>query len=264
MYNDFGDIMRIFEEIRVKEIDSIAIIENIEGNSRKIIDRFAYAVSFCTSGQITYHHKGNDYVCRPGTVVFLPKGESYTLSCEKSGCFPIINFSCCSELKSNGFFCAELKNPEYFIHAFNELHRTFTFPGAAGQIHSLAYFYDILSHIITDLDSLGYTVLRPAVKYLSENFCSPAINNRKLAECCHISEVYFRRLFTSAYGIPPHKYISELRIQKAKELLKSNALSVTKISESCGFTSVYHFCRAFKATVGESPSKFRQKEAERF
>ncbi len=253
--------MNIFEEIRVSEIDGVALIDNTEGYGRRINNRFAYALSFCLSGQITYHHRGKTYVSDVGSVVFLPKGESYTISCEKSGVFPIINFYCCKEPTNNSFFRAQLNNPEYFIAAFEKLSHAFAFPKSSRNVHALAIFYDILSHIVNDVDFSCNELLAPAIKYLEENFCDPALNNHTLAEQCHISEVYFRRLFAETYGTSPHKYISDLRIQRAKELLKNNRISISQVSENCGYTSVYHFCRAFKAAVGESAGKFRQSHA---
>ncbi|MBR2044491.1 MAG: helix-turn-helix transcriptional regulator [Clostridia bacterium] len=253
--------MTIFEKIRVDEIDSAVLIENTEGYGRRISNRFASAVSFCISGQITYHHKGKDYVSKPGTVIFLPQGESYTITCEKSGVFPVINFTATLPFKNDTIYCMPLRNPEYFLLSFNKLRSTFALPDSGREVHAFAQLYDILSHIISDLEDKGNAVLAPAIKYLEDNFCDPDLNNSQLADCCHISEVYFRRIFTAAYGIPPHKYISELRIQRAKELLKNNRLSISQVSDSCGYSSVYHFCRAFKAAVGEAPGKYRRNSA---
>lgn len=251
--------MNIFENLIISEINSVAVIENTKGLPRRIVNRFAYAISFCISGQITYHFEEKNYVSTPGTVIFLPKGKSYTLTCEKSGTFPIINFECSNEIENPSIFCAKLESPEYFLTAFEKLRETFAIPATGRMTQSLAQFYNILSRLTDEVSLSNHSVLLPAIKYIEENFTSGEINNLMLAQLCHISEVYFRRIFAKAFGIPPIKYIRNLRIARAKELLKNNNIPITEVSESCGYSSVYHFCRAFKSDVGETPGDFRRK-----
>ncbi|MBR3994676.1 MAG: helix-turn-helix transcriptional regulator [Clostridia bacterium] len=47
-----------------------------------------------------------------------------------------------------------------------------------------------------------------------------------------------------------------MRIQKAKFLLANGVLTITAISEECGFSSLYHFCRIFKEKTGFTPSEY--------
>ena len=77
-----------------------------------------------------------------------------------------------------------------------------------------------------------------------------------LAEKCGISEVYFRRLFTEQYKVTPKQYIIDLRINKAKQLLTDGIFKIGAISESCGFSNPYHFCRVFKEKTGLTPTEF--------
>ena len=65
-----------------------------------------------------------------------------------------------------------------------------------------------------------------------------------------------RKLFLSRYSTTPKQYILKQRLNMAQQLLLDTALSVTQIAERCGFTSVYHFCRAFKDKTGISPSQY--------
>ena len=250
--------MNVFEKIKVSEIDSVAIIDNTSGLGRNIKNRFAYAISFCLSGKITYHFDGKDYVSDPEHVVFLPQGKTYTITCQKSGQFPLINFFCSTDMSDCGIVSAKINNSEYCINAFKKLMKNFSFPEKANTVHCLAVFYDILSEVAGDIEKSRNVAVLPAVKYIDEHFGDADLNNGDLADCCRISEVYFRRLFKEIYGIAPHKYIQNLRIKRAKDLLSSTDMSILDISEACGYTSVYHFCRAFKSNVGDTPSNFRR------
>ncbi len=250
--------MNVFENIRVSQIDSVVLIENAAEQTRRINNRFAYAISFCISGQITYHFEGKDYVSSPDRVIFIPMGKTYTVTCEKSGIFPLINFYCCEDISEYGFCSLGLERNEYYLKAFESLRKSFSLHNTTRDIRCLAAFYDILSHIAGETVNSDSLILKGAMQYLEANYSDPALNNQVLADIANISEVYFRKLFSKVYSLPPGKYIQQLRISKAKELLKDNSMSISQISENCGYTSVYHFSRAFKASVGQSPGQYRK------
>ena len=178
--------MNVFEEITVSEIDSVAIIDNTKGMGRTIKNRFAYAISFCLSGKITYHFDGKDYVSDPEHVVFLPKDKSYTITCQESGQFPLINFYCSKNPSKYGIVSAKISNAEYCINAFRKLLKNFSFPEKAKTVHCLAVFYDILSEVAGDIEKSRNVAVLPAVKYIDEHFGDADLSNAKLAECCRV------------------------------------------------------------------------------
>ena len=77
-----------------------------------------------------------------------------------------------------------------------------------------------------------------------------------LAKKLGISEVYLRKLFSVHYGTSPRQFIIDMRIQKAKSLLTNGTHTITSISEECGFSSLYHFCRTFKDKTGMTPTEY--------
>ena len=93
---------------------------------------------------------------------------------------------------------------------------------------------------------------------ISNNYGDATLTNASLAAKCNVSEVYFRKLFTRHFGISPKQFIIDLRIQKAKQLLAEGAWSVSVVSETCGFSNPYHFCRLFKKRTGITPSEYRK------
>ncbi|MCC8971570.1 helix-turn-helix domain-containing protein [Bradyrhizobium brasilense] len=72
---------------------------------------------------------------------------------------------------------------------------------------------------------------------------------------------YFSRVFRRATGAPPLSYITGKRIEKARNMLRHSALSVSAIADATGFKSQSHFSRVFQKHTGQTPSHFRsQKE----
>jgi len=74
----------------------------------------------------------------------------------------------------------------------------------------------------------------------------------------HLSKYYFQRLYKEFYNISAIQDVIRARIEKAKKMLLNSDLSVSSISEKCGYKNPEHFIRQFKAQYGESPTSFRK------
>lgn len=85
----------------------------------------------------------------------------------------------------------------------------------------------------------------------------------ELAARVHFNKTYFVQRFKSLWGVPPMKYVNNLRCQKAKYLLADTELSVSDISTRTGFQSPHYFSAVFKKYTGMSPYAFRKQERER-
>ena len=66
-------------------------------------------------------------------------------------------------------------------------------------------------------------------------------------------------LFKKEFSLSPVRYVTKVRIDRAKELLVSGRHTVTEISELCGFENVYYFSSVFKKAVGVSPSEYTKR-----
>lgn len=99
-------------------------------------------------------------------------------------------------------------------------------------------------------------VVAEAVRYL-ENGYFEEIDVARLAASFGYSRAYFSTLFAQKTGESPYRFLTRLRIEKAKEYLKSNRLSVEEIAYSVGFSSLVRFSELFKKYTGASPSQYR-------
>ena len=122
-------------------------------------------------------------------------------------------------------------------------------------------FYRILSKLTENAARpAAYNIIRSSVKYLNENYMKPGLTLSELAAQSNISVAYFRQLFCEVYKIPPMKYVSELRIEKAKRMLADGSLTgspnVSETALACGWSSVYRFSDYFKSVTGLSPRSY--------
>jgi len=84
-----------------------------------------------------------------------------------------------------------------------------------------------------------------------------------IADAFYISPTHLRRLFSSQLKTSPGAYLNLIRMNIARKLLLSNQnLTVSEIAEKSGFTSVYYFSSAFKASTGLNCSQYRARYIE--
>ena len=93
--------------------------------------------------------------------------------------------------------------------------------------------------------------------YLQEH-CFEKIRLADLAERFFINKYYLTRLFRRHYGMTISEYVFQLRIRRAKELLRFSDESLEEIARQCGFYDLAYFSRKFKKAEGSSPSAFRR------
>ncbi|MBR4949286.1 MAG: helix-turn-helix transcriptional regulator [Clostridia bacterium] len=105
----------------------------------------------------------------------------------------------------------------------------------------------------SSLDKIDY-----AKNYIDEYF-SDSISLYDLAKISGYSYHHFRHLFKDKYSLPPFEYIMNKRMEKAKNLLQNSNLSVSEISQNCGFASSSQFSMLFKKTEKMTPKEFRNK-----
>lgn len=82
----------------------------------------------------------------------------------------------------------------------------------------------------------------------------------ELARIAACSRSAFCARFTNVVGLPPLRYLTSIRLAHAKELLLTQPMSVSRVSDEVGYGSVQAFTRAFKRTFGTAPAEFRMRQ----
>ena len=105
--------------------------------------------------------------------------------------------------------------------------------------------------------SSDYSVAR-AQHYMEQHYFEN-ITVSKLASLGCVSVSCFNRRFKKETGITPIEYLIEIRLERAKTMLKRKNISVTEIAMRCGFGSSAHFSTCFQSRMGISPTEYRDK-----
>jgi AraC family transcriptional regulator len=98
---------------------------------------------------------------------------------------------------------------------------------------------------------------RTVVAYVEDHLAEP-ISLATLAQLARLSPYHFSRAFKQSFGLPPHRFHTSRRIERAKTLLAKPAQSVTDIGLTVGFSDTSSFTAAFRRTTGQTPSSFRR------
>jgi AraC-like DNA-binding protein len=98
------------------------------------------------------------------------------------------------------------------------------------------------------------------VEYVKEHCLDPNISITELSDKFQISRSYISRIFKKRTGMGMVDYIHELRLDRAKELMKDTDLSLKEIAEKVGFCHSVTMSRAFRKIEGVTPGQFRNIE----
>lgn len=79
----------------------------------------------------------------------------------------------------------------------------------------------------------------------------------ELSELVQLSPHHFRKLFQQSMGISPHKYLLQCRIEKAKQLLADEQLTIAEVGQIVGFFDQSHFTNTFRRYTNYTPRQYR-------
>lgn len=110
------------------------------------------------------------------------------------------------------------------------------------------------------LEMSGMDIITKAKHYILEHYQESDLSLGKVAEHVDLSEKYFTTKFTKECGETFLSYVTAVRIQKAKELIKTTTFKMYEIGEMVGYNNPEHFNRIFKKSVGQSPAQYRKSQ----
>jgi len=126
---------------------------------------------------------------------------------------------------------------------------------------SFSWFTDLFERIINYSNENKLTKSKLLVKkvmdYIDSNLNDNELDLEKISRNVFVNSSYLTRIFKKEAGMTVNNYITGIRMQRAKELLKSNkTLSISRIAEMIGYSDVSYFSKCFKKYTGISPSEY--------
>jgi AraC-like DNA-binding protein len=171
-------------------------------------------------------------------------------------------------LTSLGFFAGgpiQFQAKEEFAELFEKIITELRMDRLSNIEMAEAYFKQMLilmsRNYHTDVrEKRGYHSMFDEVVDLIHHEYQKDINISSLADHYHISCCWFIREFKRYTGYSPKQYVTNLRLQNAKELLNNHSLSISDVANLVGYDNQLYFSRIFHKYTGMSPSEYRERD----
>lgn len=110
------------------------------------------------------------------------------------------------------------------------------------------------NQIAGDKNTIGWK----ALKYIKEHCAEYDLSLEKVADEFQITSTYLSYVIKEQTGVSYKKYLTELRIEEAKRLLRETDMRIIDVSDQTGYNDVSYFIKVFQRYTGMTPAKFRE------
>lgn len=267
------------EQIRVWRPAGFAGLELRQGTSisQPYPKHWHDEVHFCLiqdgSGNLNY--RGEKHWTPAGCLFIVHPGEVHSNQADEGGSCSYRNLYAEPELIRQAgaeitghpgglpFFSAAPTHDREVIALYLELHQSLEAENLKLEQDEL--FLGFLAKLIARHSESSWELREPgrdgeavyrARDYLMDNF-SRNISLDELAGIAGLSPFHLNRVFSREFGLPPHAFLTQVRVARAKSLLKQGA-SITETAIEVGFSDQSHFTRHFRRLVSVTPGHYLQ------
>ena len=235
-----------------------------------------YVMHYCLSGRGVYRAQGVKYEIGPGDGFLILPGElsSYQADSQQPWNHIWVGFTgsraadylkCCGLGKERRTFqCAQSQQLEDCVQAM----LGFDTAGAGNELLLLGELYVFLGWIAQSAQSsvrrsreTASEYVELAMEYIRNHF-QEDLTVAKLARYVELNRSYLTTVFQNTINMSPQQYLMRFRMEWAANMLSENKLTVGEIARSCGYPDPLTFSKAFKRTLGVTPTQYRREHEE--
>ena len=264
--NDNENVINAQYDIAINSCGRYELINQKEFRTTRTHGREDFQILYVAKGKAVFAFKGEEVIVKEGNMVmYFPKEpQNYVYKNVDS---PVVywihftGFSALEFLKANSIGNSGI----YFVGVKDEISLLFNRIIKELQIKQVNYFemcnlymkqlITLINRSLADSTYNKYKqnkILENALEYFNENF-NTSININEYANRCNISSCWFIRSFKYYTGTTPTQYITNIRINKAKNLLSSSSFTISEVANLIGYQNPLYFSRIFKKIVGVAP-----------
>jgi AraC-like DNA-binding protein len=235
----------------------------------------AFAIGVIESGADVFDYRGEKQVATAGDIMLLNPAEVHTgqAADHRTGWTfrilyvdPELLRKVREEISGKSadipFFSKSVIYDDATARRILQLHRILeksTSPIERESMFLLAMMQLITRHAdsLVNVKSAGneHSAVRRVREYIYSN-ASKNITLDELSQIAFLSPFHLLRVFHQQTGLPPHAFQTQIRIERAKKLLRDDLLTISQTAHALGFFDQAHFSKQFKRHIGISPGKF--------
>lgn len=232
----------------------------------------SYEIFYLTSGSRKFFVGDKYYQLKVGDFACIPLGAQHKTGGDY-GQRLLINFSQAfidNYLTKDGqkvlltcfekvFLRPALEQQNVILELFNSLKTAYETEDFSAISQTLFKLFIILSDAKTPKNEQSFAIkqLHSAMQYVKNNFEHITCLD-DVANALFISKYYICHLFSKFLEVPFNEYLTQTRLENAKNYLKTSNLSVCQIALKCGFNSSAYFSAVFKKYFNVTPVNFRK------
>lgn len=228
-------------------------------NGVNVLRGLAYVIGVNTKAAV-YAKELLDFLANYETSLFFMRaGNFYVLSARRDVNNSLIAerpyFGDCHALIANSYMGAAYLNDKELRNVFG----TYFWPNIVEEEFD---YHAVMNRFHEKLQAWKRAkvydrMVRRAISYLEENYMKKIVL-QEIADVANLSKFFFARIFRDVTKKTVFEYLTELRINRAKQMLEtSDTHNITEIGRRCGFKNSNKFSAAFKRLTGNTPSEYR-------
>lgn len=248
----------------IKEISSVALIKPKE-NESKII-HYGNKTSrnqliYKLSGEVITHFNKKIFHIKPGAVYIIPKSNNADYYIERTIPGDCIDIFFDTDISlGEDLILLDFDENIKLLNLFQGINKLWLKNTNGYYFKCMSAVYEILSEMLLKseqyLSKRKYIKLEPGIEYIHNNLYNDIDYNLPSA-LCGISYTYFKKLFIEKFGVPPVRYVNNIRLERSSELLLTNKYQIGEIAKMCGFENGYYFSKKFKEKYLLSPTAYK-------
>lgn len=230
----------------------------------------------------------NRYLLQAGDMILIPPGFKHTNRCAAA---EGMTYFCLHFHVNDPLFCLEMIQNNRFLYPagtadnvqFAQVLGHFIHMLQPGRAYTTADRFLIQSHLFELLSLLSRMVDLPSAdqgstaptsahyaRMIAETLKrqldldpardtnAPALGIEQIIRSLGITPGYGLEVFRKVYGMSPRRFLSELKLNEAKTLIRQPELALSEIARRLGYAHLSHFSRQFKRWTGMSPLEYRR------
>lgn len=232
-----------------------------------------YAIGVIESGAERFKYRGSSHLAPQGSVVAVNPGEVHTgaAAIERGWSYRMFypDVSLVQRAASPDetrtldvpFFPSPVIHDPLLAGMLSQLHLALaTSPSTLERESRLTWTFAHLvmrhadTHLIERPTRGGRSIVQHVRTYL-EDHATENVSLDQLADLVRLSPFHLLRVFRETVGLPPHSYLTQLRVTRAKRLIASS-MPLAEVAGAVGFSDQSHLTRHFKALVGVTPGQY--------
>ncbi|KOP67963.1 hypothetical protein AMS62_23935 [Bacillus sp. FJAT-18019] len=152
----------------------------------------------------------------------------------------------------------------HLLRLIESLHSKDEYSSHIHWVQQHARFHELLAFLLqqniqSDHAPTSVQAVESVIQYVDEHYMHPDLTVKQLADMAELSTWRFTHIFQERTGKKPLHYLTDLRINRAKELLAQRNEPLRNIAQEIGYTDEYYFSRRFRQITGMSPKQFAER-----